>query len=111
MSSVDAKARITRPIQRYRTIGLNNGLTRYRQEPMHWDFLSESDWYRNRMAGYNDISLPVELIATQSMHFTVKMTATVEAGRTSIFVYLQRRKSEKEEQNLVDVSVRYKEVY
>jgi hypothetical protein len=32
-------------------------------------------------------------------------------GRKSIFAYLERRESEKEEQKLVDVSVRYKEVY
>jgi len=83
----------------------------YRQEPMHWDFLGESDWYRNRMAGYNDISLPVELITTQSMHFTVQMTGKVGVGRKSIFAYLERQKSENEEQNLADVFVRYREVY
>ena len=91
--------------------GWAESVVAYRQEPMHWDFLSESDWYRNRMAGYNDISLPVELITTQSMHFTVQMTGKVGVGRKSIFAYLERRKSEKEEENLVDVSVRYKEVY
>ena len=91
--------------------GWAESVVAYRQEPMHWDFLSESDWYRNRMAGYNDISLPVELIATQSMHFTVQMTGKVGAGRKSIFVYLQRRKSEKEEQDQVRVSIRYREVY
>jgi hypothetical protein len=63
------------------------------------------------MAGYNDISLPVEFITTQSTHFTVQMTGKVGVGRKSIFAYLERRKSEKEEQNLVDVSVRYMEVY
>jgi len=91
--------------------GWAESVVAYRQEPMHWDFLSESDWYRNRMAGYNDISLPVELIATQSMHFTVQMTGKVGAGRKSIFVYLQRRKSEKEEQDQGSVSIRYREVY
>jgi hypothetical protein len=78
---------------------------------MHWDFLSESDWYRNRMAGYNDISLPVELITTQSMHFTVQMTGKVGVGRKSIFAYLERLKSEKEGQSQVSVSIRYWEVY
>jgi general secretion pathway protein K len=91
--------------------GWAESVVAYRQEPMHWDFLSESDWYRNRMAGYNDISLPVEFITTQSMHFTVQMKAKVGVGRKSIFAYLERRKSEKEEQETVDVSVRYKEVY
>ena len=78
---------------------------------MHWDFLGESDWYRNRMAGYNDISLPVELITTQSMHFTVQMTGEVGGGRKSIFAYLERQKSDQEEQSQVSVSIRYREVY
>jgi general secretion pathway protein K len=91
--------------------GWAESVVAYRQEPMHWDFLGEPDWYRNRMAGYNDISLPAEMITTQSMHFTVQMTAKVGVGRKSIFAYLERQKSEEEEQNLADVSVRYKEVY
>lgn len=84
----------------------------YREEPMHWDFLGESDWYRNRMAGYNDISLPPELVATQSNHFTVKLTGKAGVGRKSIFAYLERSKSEKEEEEAkIKVSVRYWEIY
>jgi hypothetical protein len=45
------------------------------------------------------------------MHFTVQMTGKVGAGRKSIFAYLERQNSEDEEQNLVDVFVRYREVY
>ncbi len=83
----------------------------YREEPMHWDFLRESDWYRNRMAGYNDISLSTELITTQSNHFTVKMMGKAGVGRKSVFAYINRQKSEKEEESQVKVSVRYWEVY
>ena len=83
----------------------------YRQEPMHWDFLGESDWYRNRMAGYNDISLETDLINTQSKYFAVKMTGKSGVGRKSILAYLERRKPEKEEQGQVSVSIRYWEVY
>ena len=83
----------------------------YRQEPMHWDFLGESDWYRNRMAGYNDISLETDLITTQSKYFVVKMTGKWGAGRKSILAYLERRKPENEEQGQVSVSIRYWEVY
>jgi len=82
----------------------------YREEPMHWDFLGEADWYRNRMAGFNDISLPAELVATQSKHFSVKLTGKFGAGRKSIFACLERSKSEQEEQK-VKISVRYWEVY
>ena len=105
------KALVSPSVSQDTAEGWAESVVEYRQEPMHWDFLSESDWYRNRMAGYNDISLPVEFITTQSMHFTVQMTGKVGVGRKSIFAYLERKKSEKEEQNLVDVFVRYKEVY
>ena len=82
----------------------------YREEPMHWDFLGEADWYRNRMAGFNDVSLPAELVTTQSNHFSVKLTGKAGVGRKSIFACLERSKSEKEE-GKVKVSVRYWEVY
>ena len=77
---------------------------------MHWDFLGEPDWYRNRMAGYNDISLPAELITTQSSHFSVKLTGKSGVGRKSIFACLERVKSEGEE-GKVKVFIRYWEVY
>ena len=84
----------------------------YREEPMHWDFLGEPDWYRNRMAGYNDISLPPELIATQSNHFSVTLTGKAGVGRKSIFAYLERSKSEKEEEEKpIKVFVPYWEIY
>ncbi|MGD8915130.1 MAG: type II secretion system minor pseudopilin GspK [Syntrophobacterales bacterium] len=82
----------------------------YREEPMHWDFLAEPDWYRNRMAGFNDISLPAELVATQSNHFSAKLTGKAGVGRKSIFACLERTKSEREE-GQVTVSIRYWEVY
>jgi general secretion pathway protein K len=82
----------------------------YREEPMHWDFLGEPDWYRNRMAGFNDISLPAELITTQSSHFSVKLTGKSGVGRKSIFACLERVKSEGEE-GKVKVFIRYWEVY
>jgi general secretion pathway protein K len=83
----------------------------YRQEPMHWEFLSESDWYRNRMAGYNDISLPAELITTRSSYFSVQMTGKVGVGRKSIFAYLERRTEQEEEAKGVRVLVRFWQVY
>jgi general secretion pathway protein K len=82
----------------------------YREEPMHWDFLAEPDWYRNRMAGFNDISLPAELVTIQSNHFSARLTGKAGVGRKSIFACLERAKSEKEEKK-VTVSIRYWEVY
>jgi hypothetical protein len=78
---------------------------------MHWEFLSESDWYRNRMAGYNDISLPAELITTRSSYFSVQMTGKVGVGRKSIFAYLERRTEQEEEAKGVRVLVRFWQVY
>jgi general secretion pathway protein K len=83
----------------------------YREEPLHWDFLGEGDWYRNRMPGYNDISIPAELITTQSSHFTVKMTGKAGVGRKSIFASLERRQPEKEKQGQLSVSVLFWQVY
>jgi general secretion pathway protein K len=83
----------------------------YREEPMHWDFLGEPDWYRNRMAGFNDISLPAELVTTQSNHFSVKLTGKAGVGRKSIFACLERTATEKEGEKEIKVSVRYWEVY
>ena len=82
----------------------------YREEPMHWDFLVEPDWYRNRMAGFNDISVPAEIMTVQSSHFSVQMTGIVGAGTKSIFAYLERKESESEEKG-VKVLVRFWQVY
>lgn len=84
---------------------------RYREEPMHWDFLGESDWYRNRMPGFNDISLATELITTRSSHFSVLMTGEVGAGRKSVFACLERGQSEEAKEDHVEVSVRYWQVF
>jgi general secretion pathway protein K len=83
----------------------------YRQEQMHWDFLGELDWYRNRMVGFSDITLPVELITVQSSYFSVRMTGKAGAGRKTIFACLERRKPEKEKQGQMEVVVRFWQVF
>ncbi|MGD8372475.1 MAG: type II secretion system minor pseudopilin GspK [Syntrophobacterales bacterium] len=82
----------------------------YRQEPMHWDFMGEPDWYRNRMAGYNDVSVQTELITTQSAFFSAKMTGVSGVARRSIFAAFERRKAQKE-QSQVNILVRFWQVY
>lgn len=62
----------------------------YRQDPMHFEFLSESDWYRNRMAGYNDIQLPAELVATSSDIYALMFTAHIGGTQTSRYTVLKR---------------------
>ena len=83
----------------------------YRQEQMHWDFLGETDWYRNRVVGFSDISLPAELITVQSSYFSVRMVGKVGAGRKTVFACLERRKPEKEKQGQMDVVVRFWQVF
>jgi general secretion pathway protein K len=83
----------------------------YREDSMHWDFLVESDWYRNRMVGFNDISLPAEIITVRSSHFSVQMTGITGAGRKSIFAYLERQERKEEEKQGVEVLVRFWQVY
>jgi general secretion pathway protein K len=83
----------------------------YRKDPMHWDFLGESDWYRNRMTGFSDINLPADLITTQSSYFSVLMTGKVGAGRKTVFACLERRKTEKDKQNQMEVIVRFWQVF
>jgi general secretion pathway protein K len=83
----------------------------YRQERMHWDYLGEPDWYRTRMIGFSDISLPAELITVQSSYFSVRMTGKAGAGRKTIFACLERRKTEKEQQDQMEVVVRFWQVF
>ena len=83
----------------------------YRQEEMHWDALGESDWYRNRMVGFSDISLSAELITVQSSYFSVRLTGKVGAGRKTVFACLERRKLDKEKQDQMDVVVRFWQVF
>ncbi|UCG10977.1 MAG: type II secretion system minor pseudopilin GspK [Deltaproteobacteria bacterium] len=83
----------------------------YREEPMHWDFLKESDWYRNRVAGFADINLPAKLITLRSSHFSVQMTGKVGVGRKSVFAYLERQTSEDDKEPGVTVGVRFWQVY
>jgi general secretion pathway protein K len=83
----------------------------YREESMHWDFLRESDWYRNRMVGFNDINLPAEIITVRSSHFSVQMTGIVGAGSKSVFAYLERQEPTEEGEEGVRVLVRFWQVY
>lgn len=62
----------------------------YRQDPMHFEFLSESDWYRNRMAGYNDIQLPAQLVTTTSDIYALRVTAHIGSTQTSRYTVLKR---------------------
>ncbi len=68
----------------------------YRQERQHYDFLAETDWYRNRMAGYNDIQLPAHVAGVQSDFFAVRLQARTGAKTTSLFCLLRRSKADQE---------------
>jgi general secretion pathway protein K len=63
----------------------------YRRDPMHYDFLSEPDWYRNRMAGYNDVQLPAELVAVSSDIYALMLRADIGGIQTSRYIVLRRK--------------------
>jgi general secretion pathway protein K len=104
------KAMVSKSVSEDTAQAWGEDVKKYREEPMHWDFLGEPDWYRNRMPGYNDISLPAEIVTTQSNHFSAKFTGKAGVGRKSIFACLERTKSEREE-GKTKVSIVYWEVY
>lgn len=65
-------------------------MVRYRNDPFHFEYLHEADWYRNRMAGFNDIQLPPKLISTTSSTFAITLTARIGAVRASRYTLLKR---------------------
>jgi len=70
-------------------------MLRYRQKTMHFEFLSERDWYRNRMAGYNDIQLPSNLITTHSQYFSILVQAMNGQSKTSLMTVVNRTQDKK----------------
>jgi general secretion pathway protein K len=68
---------------------------RFRREEQHFDFLGETDWYRNRLAGYNDVQLPAHVAGVQSDVFSVRLKARTGAKTTSLFCVLRREREDK----------------
>ena len=66
----------------------------YRRDRTHYDFLSESDWYRNRMAGYNDIQLPGNIVTTKSSYFSVNINGIKGEYSTSRYIILKRKQKD-----------------
>lgn len=62
----------------------------YRQDPDHFDFLTEKDWYRNRMAGYNDIQFPAGMITLSSDYFSALITARVGSIPVTAYAVFRR---------------------
>nr|AGF93677.1 general secretion pathway protein K [uncultured organism] len=67
----------------------------YRKQKTHYDFLSESDWYRNRMAGYNDIQLPSKIVTTKSDYFALRINGSIGEYSSSRYTVLKREKDDK----------------
>ena len=105
------QALVTRSVPQETAADWAESIQEYRQDSFHWDFLKESDWYRNKMPGFNDISLHADLISTRSAHFSVEMSGQVGAGRKSIFAYLEREKPKKKGETKANLHVRFWQVY
>ena len=82
----------------------------YREEPMHWDFLKESGWYRE-VPGVTGTNLSAAPLTTKSAFFSVQMTGKVGAGTKSVFAYLERQKPEEEGEGEMSVLARFWQVY
>ena len=65
-------------------------MIQYRQNKMHFHVLDKPDWYRNEMAGYNDVQLPPALVSTQSHIFSLLVQAVSGSVRSSTFTILKR---------------------
>lgn len=62
----------------------------YRRDKEHFEFLGEKDWYRNRMAGFNDIQLPSRVVATTSHVYAVTVKAGTGRKSKALFAVVQR---------------------
>ncbi len=76
----------------------------YRREPMHFDFLGEPDWYRNRMPGYADVQIAPEMTAVRSTVFTAEMVG-VSGSMVSRVVARLVRVPKPDEENAMSVTV------
>jgi hypothetical protein len=76
----------------------------YRSEPMHFDFLGEPDWYRNRMPGYADVQIAPEMTAVRSTLFTAEMVGISGSIRRRAVARLERD-LKPERENAMSVTV------
>jgi type II secretory pathway component PulK len=78
----------------------------YRQDSDHFEFLKENDWYRNRLAGYNDIQLPASVVTTSSSVFAITVKAGPgKQGRSGLYAVLERQA----DQNGVELKTLWRE--
>jgi general secretion pathway protein K len=82
----------------------------YREDSFHWDYLNEKDWYRNRMAGYNDVQLPSDIVATNSAVFKIKSCGFYGHGRSCVADYVKREAGSEGDKNFILNSL-YREMY
>ena len=76
----------------------------WRREPMHFDFLGEADWFRNRMPGYADVQIASELTAVRSTVFAAEMAGVSGSiVRRAVARLVRMPKPEKE--NAMSVTV------
>ncbi|MGM0609474.1 MAG: type II secretion system minor pseudopilin GspK [Thermodesulfobacteriota bacterium] len=67
----------------------------YRRQSRHFDFLYESDWYLNRLAGYSDVQFPSQMVTTASNNFSVLINATSGSACIAYFCVLERNLNDK----------------
>lgn len=81
----------------------------YRREPMHFEFLGESDWYRNRMPGYADVQMDSEMVGVRSTLFSAEMVGVSGSIRRRAFARMERV-LQPEKENAMSVMVTQVEI-
>jgi general secretion pathway protein K len=84
-----------------------DALIKYRSDEFHKDLLSKSDWYRNKMPGYDDIILPSNIIETKSDFFRIDIKSKKGIFGMNEVEIIERKK----EKNAYKIKAVYKEVY
>lgn len=66
----------------------------YRENPLHYESLQKTDWYRTALPEFKDLALPEEVLTLESSHFTVRATARIGSTTVQRFACLERARPE-----------------
>lgn len=79
----------------------------FRTNQNHFDFLGQTDWYRNQLAGFNDLQLPAKLIAVQSNWFSLNLESNLNGQKKHLWAILKKTRQE----NKISIEIVKKKYY
>ncbi len=83
-------------------------VVQYRSDEFHRDFLQHTDWYRNKMPGFDDVVLPAGILSTSSDCYRIEADYK---GRGQTYSLLDIVKRIKEKKGGYKIKSVYKELY